>query len=80
MLIVSSETLAESSPRANTGKGSLLPALTEIQALSKRIAFAVAKKAMEEGVALELSDEALWAAIEKNYWLPEYRNYKRRSI
>ncbi|NOU49147.1 NAD-dependent malic enzyme [Pseudoalteromonas sp. JBTF-M23] len=80
MLMVSSETLAESSPWANTGKGSLLPALVEIESLSKRIAFAVAKKAMEEGVALEMSDDAIWAAIEKNYWLPEYRNYKRCSI
>ncbi|MBD1582178.1 NAD-dependent malic enzyme [Pseudoalteromonas sp. S16_S37] len=80
MLMVSSETLAESSPWANTGKGSLLPALVEIELLSKRIAFAVAKKAMEEGVALEMPDDAIWAAIEKNYWLPEYRNYKRRSI
>ncbi|WP_440056077.1 NAD-dependent malic enzyme [Pseudoalteromonas sp. T1lg65] len=80
MLMVSSETLAESSPLANSGKGSLLPALTEIEPLSKRIAFAVAKKAMEEGVALEMDDEAIWAAIEKNYWLPEYRNYKRCSI
>ena len=80
MLMVASETLAESSPRANTGKGSLLPALTEIEPLSKRIAFAVAKKAMEEGAALEMEDDAIWATIERNYWLPEYRNYKRCSI
>lgn len=80
MLSVSSEMLAESSPRANTGKGSLLPALTEIETLSKRIAFAVGKKAIEEGVALDISDDALWAAIDKNYWLPKYRNYKRISI
>ncbi|WP_286891508.1 NAD-dependent malic enzyme [Pseudoalteromonas sp. ESRF-bin5] len=80
MLSVSSEMLAESSPRANSGKGSLLPALTEIETLSKRIAFAIAKKAIEEGVALEISDDALWAAIDKNYWLPKYRNYKRCSV
>jgi len=80
MLSVSSEMLAESSPRANTGKGSLLPALTEIETLSKRIAFAIAKKAIEEGVALEITDDALWAAIDKNYWLPKYRNYKRCSV
>jgi malate dehydrogenase (oxaloacetate-decarboxylating) len=72
--------LAESSPRANTGKGSLLPAITEIETLSKRIAFGVAKKAIEEGVALEITDDALWAAIDRNYWLPKYRNYKRCSI
>ncbi|KAF7771501.1 malate dehydrogenase (oxaloacetate-decarboxylating) [Pseudoalteromonas citrea] len=80
MLMVSSKTLAESSPLANTGKGSLLPALVDIEALSKRIAFAVAKSAMEEGVALEMDDDAIWAAIDRNYWLPKYRNYKRCSI
>ncbi|TMO60303.1 NAD-dependent malic enzyme [Pseudoalteromonas aurantia] len=80
MLMVSSKTLAESSPLANTGKGCLLPALVDIEQLSKRIAFAVAKSAMEEGVALEMDDDAIWAAINKNYWLPKYRNYKRCSI
>ncbi|KNC67844.1 hypothetical protein AC626_08420 [Pseudoalteromonas rubra] len=44
MLMIASEMLAESSPWANTGKGSLLPSLVEIEPLSKRIAFAVAKK------------------------------------
>jgi len=80
MLMVTSETLAENSPLANTGEGSLLPALTDIESLSKKIAFKVAKKAIEEGVALEISDDAIRAAIEKNYWLPEYRNYKRCSL
>ena len=32
--------------------------------MSKKIAFAVAKKAIEEGVALEITDEALQLAIE----------------
>lgn len=44
--------LAESSPLANTGKGSLLPALTEIETLSKRIAFAVAKKQLKRALRL----------------------------
>ncbi|CCQ12039.1 NAD-dependent malic enzyme [Pseudoalteromonas luteoviolacea B = ATCC 29581] len=80
MLMVASETLASSSPLANKGKGSLLPPLTEVEALSREIAFAVAKKAMEEGVALEMDDEATLNAINKNFWLPKYRNYKRRSL
>ena len=39
MLQVASETLAASSPLANTGKGELLPPLTSITQLSKDIAF-----------------------------------------
>ncbi|MDE3270777.1 NAD-dependent malic enzyme [Pseudoalteromonas sp. G4] len=80
MLMVASETLAAASPRANTGEGSLLPPLTQVEALSKEIAFNVAKKAIEQNVALEISDEKLASLIEKNYWLPEYRDYKRVSI
>lgn len=80
MLMVASETLAQASPLANTGEGELLPPLTEISTLSKKIAFAVAKVAFKEGLALTISDEALEAKIERNFWLPEYRQYKRVSI
>ncbi|WP_151172704.1 NAD-dependent malic enzyme [Pseudoalteromonas ruthenica] len=80
MLMAASETLASSSPLANDGKGSLLPPLTEIESLSKRIAFAVAKVAIAQGEALEFSDEDIIKAIDNNYWHPEYRNYKRVSI
>ncbi|WP_372768911.1 NAD-dependent malic enzyme [Pseudoalteromonas sp.] len=80
MLMVASETLAAASPRANTSEGSLLPPLTQVESLSKKIAFNVAKKAIEQSVALEISDEKLASLIETNYWLPEYRDYKRVSI
>ncbi len=80
MLMAASEALAASSPLANTGEGCLLPPLTEIKALSKRIAFAVGKVAIEQGHAPELSDEALQEVIERNFWRAEYRPYKRVSI
>lgn len=80
MLQVASETLAAASPLANTGKGALLPPLTQIAQLSKNIAFAVAKVAYEQGLALELSDTELLEKIEQNFWQPEYRQYKRTSI
>jgi len=79
MLIVASETLAKASPLANTGKGELLPPLTEIASLSKEIAFGVAKVAYKQNLALEISDEKLKAKIERNFWKPEYRHYKRIS-
>jgi malate dehydrogenase (oxaloacetate-decarboxylating) len=79
MLRAASETLAANSPLANTGTGGLLPPFTELAALSKRIAFAVAKVAMQQGLALELDDNALQQKIEDNFWRPEYRNYRRVS-
>ena len=80
MLMATSVTLAESSPMVNTGKGALLPSLVDLPKLSKTIAFNVAKVAMEQGLALTISDEELTRKIEKNFWLPEYRPYKRVSV
>ncbi|RDV26696.1 NAD-dependent malic enzyme [Alteromonas aestuariivivens] len=80
MLMAASNALADASPLANHGSGELLPPLTEIASLSKRIAFAVAKVAMQQELALELSDEALEESIERNFWTPQYRPYKRVSI
>lgn len=79
MLMVASETLASESPLANTGKGDLLPPLTSITQLSKNIAFAVAKVAYKQGLALEINDEMLRAKIDRNFWSPEYRQYRRIS-
>jgi malate dehydrogenase (oxaloacetate-decarboxylating) len=80
MLMVTSATLAEASPLAKNGQGELLPAIKDIAGLSKKIAFQVAKMAMQEGLALEVSDEVIHERIEKNFWLPEYRPYKRVSL
>ena len=79
MLRVASETLAAASPLANTGEGGILPPLTQLADLSKQIAFAVAKMAMQQGHALEMDDEQLKAKINSNFWRSEYRQYKRVS-
>lgn len=79
MLREASKTLASASPKANSGEGGLLPAFTELSALSKQIAFNVAKVAMQQGLALELDDAMLLQKIEDNFWLPQYRQYKRVS-
>lgn len=80
MLMASSRALAECSPLAIEGEGSLLPALENIHDVSKHIAFAVAKVAVAQGHALPCSDELLKQAIEDNFWTAEYRRYKRTSF
>lgn len=77
MLMYASEVLAKNSPLANTGEGNLLPPITEIAVLSKRIAFGISKIAQAQGLALHVSDEVLERKIEKNFWQPVYREYKR---
>ncbi len=80
MLLASSEILAEASPRGATGTGDLLPPLQQITDVSKSIAFAVAKVAQAQGHALEISDAQLHARIDRIFWTPHYRNYKRISL
>ena len=77
MLIASSNALADCSPMLVNPTADLLPEMDEIQKVSKLIAFKVAKAAMDAGVATIISDEQLQHAIEKNFWKPEYRHYKR---
>ncbi len=80
MLLVASETLAAASPISNNKGDELLPPLTAIAQLSKDIAFAIAKVAFKENLALALSDDDLLAKIERNFWLPQYRQYRRISV
>ncbi|WP_428772418.1 NAD-dependent malic enzyme [Vibrio sp.] len=80
MLMESSRALATCSPMAINGRGPLLPPLEAIHSVSKKIAFAVAKKAIEQGVAPEITDETLEAKIEDLFWQPVYRRYKRTAF
>ena len=63
MLMIASITLSENSP--------------QIEEPSASIAFAVAQMAMQQGHAREMSDEELTATIERNFWTPQYREYRR---
>jgi malate dehydrogenase (oxaloacetate-decarboxylating) len=80
MLMAASRALAECSPLATDGVGSLLPDVNDIQGVSKCIAMEVGKAAQLQGVAMVTSEDALSKAIEHNFWAPQYRDYKRTSF
>lgn len=77
MLMASSHALAECSPRVLTGADELLPPLNDIREVSLSIAKAVYKQAIEDGVAPIVSEEEMVKNIQKNFWEPEYRDYRR---
>jgi malate dehydrogenase (oxaloacetate-decarboxylating) len=52
--------------------------LIEIRDVTFRVAHAVAKEAVAEGLAEAMSDDAVVAAIEAVVWEPVYAKYKRR--
>lgn len=80
MMIAASETLAKLSPKANNQAANLLPALQDIEALSREIAFAVGKVAQAQGHALEIDDTLLKQRIQAMFWQPDYREYRRVSL
>ncbi|AWB57557.1 NAD-dependent malic enzyme [Colwellia sp. Arc7-D] len=80
MLMAASNALADASTQATDPNAALLPPMTDIATLSRKIAFAVAKVAMQQALALPITDDVLLANIANNFWQAEYRDYKRVSI
>lgn len=77
MLMIASITLSENAPQIEDPAASILPPLTQLPQISRKIAFAVAKMAMSQGHAREMPDEELLEVIERNFWTPVYRDYRR---
>ncbi len=77
MLMIASTTLAELSPGKEDQSSAVLPPLTSLPEISRKIAFKVAKTAIEQELARDMTDEELLAAIERNFWTPAYREYRR---
>jgi malate dehydrogenase (oxaloacetate-decarboxylating) len=80
MMMAASKALAGASPLATEGTGALLPLLDDIRSVSKLIAKAVILQAIEDGVALPIPIELIDEKINKNFWEPEYREYRRTSF
>ncbi|MDP2284657.1 MAG: NAD-dependent malic enzyme [Pseudohongiella sp.] len=77
MLMIASITLSENAPQLEDNSASILPPLTDLPQISRKIAFAAARMAMSQGHAREIPDEELLEIIEHNFWTPAYREYRR---
>ena len=75
MVKTAATTLAELSPAKKNPERSLLPPLEEIRSVSKAIANAVGRKAIEQGVST-LRAVDLAATIDANVWEPVYLPYE----
>ncbi|MDA9902043.1 NAD-dependent malic enzyme [Gammaproteobacteria bacterium] len=77
MLMTASRTLADLSLNSEGKANAVLPPLTSLTEISRKIALVVAKTAIEQELAREMTDEELNTAIEHNFWTPAYREYHR---
>jgi len=80
MLMVASQALADASMEYEKAPGALLPPLKVIKQISEKIACAVAHQAIEDKLALPVTEENMHRRLEANFWLPKYRHYRRTSF
>ena len=78
MILKAAEALANYA--AEKKSRDILPPLEEVPTISRKIAFDVIKQAIQEGYVLPMDDEQILKRIERNYWMPEYREYRRTSF
>ncbi|MCE9634725.1 MAG: NAD-dependent malic enzyme [Planctomycetes bacterium] len=75
MVRAAAETLAAMAPISDGG--SLYPPIRDIRLVSREVAFAVARRAMDDGVAAPQTDDALRTRIADEVWEPAYVPYRR---
>lgn len=72
MFMAAAMALRDGSPALQDPDASLLPPLNDIRQLARHIALAVARKAVQQGVADSASDEQLEQMVDKRIWQPDY--------
>ena len=76
MFMAAARALADLSPALHEPGGRLLPPVEDLRDVSRVIASAVARQAVEDGVAAQRSGEDLDGLIARHVWEPVYRRYR----
>ena len=77
MFMAAAKVLASCSPAKQDPTANLLPALTDIRQVSFQVAVAVAKEAIQAGLAGHQPSEDLEKYIQNMMWAPEYMTYRK---
>jgi malate dehydrogenase (oxaloacetate-decarboxylating) len=75
MMLAGARALGDHSPALRDPTASLLPSVKTIREVALEIAYAVALKAQEEGLAPAREPEALRREVVESQWIPEYLSY-----
>jgi len=73
MMRAAAASLGDASPALSDPNQPLLPGWSEVPDIAVRIALAVGRQAVADGVAPKRSDDELRARIDEVRWIPEYR-------
>jgi malate dehydrogenase (oxaloacetate-decarboxylating) len=77
MFMAAAKALAALSPARNDPLANLLPPVTALREVAMHVAIAVGKQAVSEGLAAEMSADAVEAAVHAKMWAPHYLPYRR---
>jgi malate dehydrogenase (oxaloacetate-decarboxylating) len=77
MFLEAADVLSKYAPILNNPYASLFPRLTELRAISKDVAIAVAKEAIKEGICNN-PPQNIEEAVEKSMWDPKYATIKKK--
>ena len=77
MIWAAARALSELSPSKNDSFHPILPALKDAQKVAKKIAVAVARSAIETGLAQCNQEKDLDAWVDEIFWEPRYLPFKR---
>jgi malic enzyme len=72
MFTVAAQELAASVSASDLEEGVLFPPLTELRAVTARIAGAVVREARERGVGRPVADDRIAAEVDEAMWYPDY--------
>ena len=77
MIWAAAQTLSTFSPSKKDSFLPLLPSLDDAQTVAKQIAVAVARTAIEQGLAEQNRDANLETLIQDEFWQPRYLPFRR---
>ena len=80
MVMAAAKELARLVPTQKDKKASLLPSLSDSRQLSRSIAQAVGRQAIQDGQAQVAGEDSLERELQANIWEPEYVPYDRKAV
>ncbi len=78
MFLIAAKVLSSFAPILNHPFASLLPSVKQINPISKKIAIAVAKEAINQGITREKGDLSVENRVKKFFWTPNYAKFKEK--
>jgi malate dehydrogenase (oxaloacetate-decarboxylating) len=79
MVVAAAKELARLVPTQKDKKANLLPSLSDSRQLSRSIAQAVGRQAIQDGQAQVAGEDSLNRELQANIWEPVYAPYERKT-